>query len=75
MKTHRNFLSPADRAALVEITKDGTEENRVSRRANAIVLLDKGWSFAAIADAILAEALAAAHARVEAAGQGDRRPW
>ena len=52
MKTHRNFLSPADRVALVEITRDGTEEDRVSRRANAILLLDKGWSFTEIAEAL-----------------------
>jgi transposase len=49
VKTYRNFLSPADRAALVEITKDGTEENRVSRRANAILLLDQGMTFREVA--------------------------
>jgi len=52
VKACRNFLSPTDRADLVKIARDGTEENRVSRRANAILLLDKGWSFAAIADAL-----------------------
>ena len=49
MKAYRNFLSPADRAALVEITKDGTEENRVCRRANAILLLDQGMTFREVA--------------------------
>ena len=52
MKTNRNFLSPADRAILVEIAKDALEQNRVSRRANAILLLDKGWAFARIAEAL-----------------------
>ena len=39
MKVNRNFLSPADRAALVEIARDGLWENRISRRANAILLV------------------------------------
>ncbi len=52
MKTNRNFLSAADRADLVAIARDGLEENRISRRANAILLLDRGWSFAAIAEAL-----------------------
>jgi len=52
VKTYRNFLSPADRADLVEIAKDGTEEHRVCRRANAILLLDQGWSFAEVAEAL-----------------------
>ena len=52
MKTNRNFLSAADRADLVAIARDGLEENRVSRRANAILLLDRGWSFAEIAEAL-----------------------
>ena len=52
MKTNRNFLSPADRAILVEITKDGLEEHRISRLANAILLLDKGWSFTQVAGAL-----------------------
>ena len=52
MKTNRNFLSVADRADLVAIARDGLEENCVSRRANAILLLDRGWSFAAIAEAL-----------------------
>ena len=52
MKTNRNFLSGADRADLVKIVRDGLEEHRIVRRANAILLLDKGWSFAAIAEAL-----------------------
>jgi transposase len=52
VKTNRYFLSAADRADLVAIARDGLEENRVSRRANAILLLDRGWSFAEIAEAL-----------------------
>ena len=52
MKTNCNFLSAADRADLVKIVRDGLEEHRIVRRANAILLLDKGWSFAAIAEAL-----------------------
>jgi len=52
VKANRNFLSPADRAILVEIAKDGLEEHRISRRANAILLLDKGWSFIQAAEAL-----------------------
>ena len=52
MKTNRNFLSAADRAALVKIVRDGLEEHRIVRRANALLLLDKGWSFAEVAEAL-----------------------
>ena len=52
VKAYRNFLSPTDRADLVKIARDGLEEHRTARRANAILLLDKGWSFAAIAEAL-----------------------
>ena len=52
VKTNCNFLSGADRADLVKIVRDGLEEHRIVRRANAILLLDKGWSFAAIAEAL-----------------------
>lgn len=53
MKTNDNFLSPADRAILVEIAGDGLEEHRIARRANAVLLLDKGWCFAEVAEALL----------------------
>jgi len=52
VKTNRNFLSAVDRVDLVAIARDGLEENRVSRRANAVLLLDRGWSFAAVAEAL-----------------------
>ena len=52
MKTSRNFLSPADRADLTKIVKDGLEEHRIVRRANAILLLDREWSYAEVAEAL-----------------------
>ena len=36
----------------MKIARDGTEEHRIARRANAILLLDRGWSFADIAEAL-----------------------
>src|SRR5271166_3697667 len=52
VKTNRNFLSAVDRADLVKIVRDGVEEHRIVRRANAILLLDNGWSYAEIAEAL-----------------------
>ena len=46
-----SFLSAADRADLVKIARDGLEEHGIARRANAVLLLDKGWSFAEVAEA------------------------
>jgi len=40
----RGFLSAAERKRLVSLTRDGLAEHRVARRANAILLLDDGWS-------------------------------
>ena len=36
----------------MKIVRDGLEEHRIVRRANAILLLDRGWSFAEIAEAL-----------------------
>jgi transposase len=47
------FLSSAERRILIGIARDGLEEHRVARRANAIVLLDKGWSCERVATALL----------------------
>ncbi len=52
MKTSGNFLSAADRADLVAIARDGLEENRVSRRANAILLVDRGMKFEEVASVL-----------------------
>jgi transposase len=47
------FLSEAERQALVELARDGLAEHRIARRANAVVLLDTGWSCAKVASALL----------------------
>ncbi|WP_237482154.1 IS630 family transposase [Lichenibacterium dinghuense] len=49
----RHFLSKDDRARLTGIARDGLEEHRVARRANAILLLDKGWSCEQVSEALL----------------------
>jgi len=48
-----NFLSTQERQTLVGLARDGLAEHRVARRANAIVLLDKGWSCTKVAGALL----------------------
>src|SRR5476651_938061 len=47
------FLNEKDRKALTALARDGSSPCRVSRRANALVLLDKGWSCQQVADALL----------------------
>ena len=47
------FLSDAERRELRALARDGRSEARVTRRANAIVLLDKGWSCEDVAEALL----------------------
>lgn len=41
---HPNFLSPEQRAELERIMRRSSEDHGVARRANAILLLDDGWS-------------------------------
>jgi len=43
------FLTSAERLELRALARDGLSEGRVTRRANAIVLLDKGWTCAKVA--------------------------
>jgi transposase len=47
------FLSVDERRALTGLAWDGLAENRVARRANAIILLDPGWSCEGVAAAFL----------------------
>jgi len=47
------FLSADERRVLTGLARDGLEENRVARRANAILLLDQGWSCEDVAAAFL----------------------
>lgn len=55
MKTNRSFLSPTDRADLVKIARDGLEEHRIARRANAILLLDRGMRFEKVAKVLFVD--------------------
>ena len=43
------YLSPEDRADLIALARDGSAAHRLARRANALVLLDDGWSCEQIA--------------------------
>jgi transposase len=47
------FLSADERSELRALARDGSSEARAARRANAIVLLDGGWSCAEVAAALL----------------------
>jgi transposase len=47
------FLTHSERLELRALARDGLSEARVARRANAIVLLDKGWSCQKVAGALL----------------------
>lgn len=47
------FLSGNDRRALIGMARDGLAEHRIARRANAMVLLDQGWSCERVAAALL----------------------
>jgi transposase len=47
------FLTPEDRKDLVELARDGSAEHRLGRRANALVLLDDGWSCESVGKALL----------------------
>jgi transposase len=47
------FLTEEDRGKLVALVRDGSAASRVTRRANALVLLDGGWSCREVAAALL----------------------
>jgi transposase len=47
------FLGEEDRTKLIALARDGSAICRVTRRANALVLLDDGWSAREVADALL----------------------
>src|ERR1022692_2368172 len=48
-----HFLDEEDRAKLIALARDGLAASRVTRRANALVLLDDGWSCRDVAAALL----------------------
>jgi transposase len=47
------FLEEAKRKVLIALARDGKVEARVAHRANALALLDEGWSCAEVARALL----------------------
>jgi RecD/TraA family predicted helicase len=47
------FLSEEDCKALTALARDGSSPCRMTRRANALVLLDEGWSCQQVAHALL----------------------
>jgi transposase len=47
------FLSAVDRTDLTALARDGSAAHRLARRANALVLLDSGWSCEKVAGALL----------------------
>jgi len=47
------FLSEDDRNKLIALARDGSAVSRVTRRANALVLLDDRWSAQEVAAALL----------------------
>ena len=47
------FLSPASRQELIRLARNGSAEHRLARRANALVLLDKGMSCEEVAEVLL----------------------
>ncbi len=47
------FLSTEERKDLIALARDGLAEHRLSRRANALVLLDRGMSCEDIASVLL----------------------
>jgi transposase len=49
------FLSPADRAELIALARDGVAAHRLARRANALVLLDSGWNCEKVAAALFVD--------------------
>src|SRR5271167_2372977 len=46
----RGFLDSESRRELIELARDGSAAHRLSRRANALVLLDRGMSCRSAAD-------------------------
>src|SRR3984893_2679197 len=67
------FLSEEDRKALTALARDGSSPCRVTRRANALVLLDEGWSCQQVAHALLLDDDTIRSLRKLFEQRGDRR--
>jgi len=53
MTIRSGFLDDDSRERLISLARDGSSISRVTRRANALVLLDAGWSASDVAKALL----------------------
>ena len=49
------YLSADERADLIAVARDGSAAHRLARRANALVLLDDGWSCERVAAALFVD--------------------
>ena len=49
----RGFLDSESRRDLIELARDGSAAHRLARRANALVLLDKGMSRQSVAEVVV----------------------
>lgn len=49
------FLSREDRGDLIALARDGSAAHRLARRANALVLLDRGWTCEQVAAALFVD--------------------
>ena len=49
----QGFLDDESRRDLIELARDGSAAHRLAWRANALILLDKGMSYAAVAKVLL----------------------
>jgi len=47
------FLTAAERLTLTELSQDGLAQHRLARRANALILLDRGMSYRQVAAVLL----------------------
>ena len=47
------FLNNTDRQKLIALARDGSEVTRLTKRANALLLLDRGLICVAVADVLL----------------------
>ena len=50
--SNQGFLTVPERKELLALVRAQSGSHGVARRANAILLLDKGWSFEAVAEAL-----------------------
>ncbi len=47
------FLTAEERRTLTELTQDGLAQHRLARRANALILLDRGMNYGQVAGVLL----------------------